>query len=412
MLLALALALGGCGKEPQTEKNVLVILADDLGYSDLAEVGKAGYTPNINALAAQGVVFDHCFVQPTCSPTRDGILTSRWGGKLDGTPCISVSGFEPPLSLTTLPELVNDTHATALFGKWHLGPLTETALEAIPIVHGWEEFCGVAANLIECDSHDYEDWQHVHGGTTAHSEEYEPRVILNDLKTWWTETEGQKLALWCPALPHGPMHRPPEAELPEEYPATSTQREKYEAMIATLDLHIGEMLSVVDLDTTLVLFMGDNGTPSNVAPQGFGAKAKGTAYDHGIHVPCILVAPGIGAGLSTRMVSNVDVIPTVCEYLEIEAPEGIVGVSMGAPSNERAYTISIEFFDNVEPDFSTACVRIPGYKFMLLDWHTSSPEERFYNLGTDPDETTDLGPNAAKPIQDAMRTALLAALPE
>lgn len=167
-----------------TEKNVLVILADDLGYADLAAVGKAGYTPNINELAAAGIVFDHAFANPTCSPTRDGLLTSRWGGKLDGTPCLNVSGYEPPLTLTTLPELVNKTHSTALFGKWHLGPLTGTDLEDVPGAHGYEFWCGIAANPIECQSHTYTDWQHVHAGSTTASTDYLPRVVLDDLKAW------------------------------------------------------------------------------------------------------------------------------------------------------------------------------------------------------------------------------------
>jgi arylsulfatase A-like enzyme len=397
---------------PAQEKNVLVIIADDLGYADLAAVGKAGYASNINALAAAGVVFDHCFVQPTCSPTRDGVHTSRWGGKLDGTPCVNLSGYEIPLALTTLPELANDTHATALFGKYHLGPEEGVELEDLALALGYEFWCGVAANLIECDSESYTSWEHIHGGTSTSSTDYEPRVILDDLKAWWTETEGQKLAVWCPALPHGPMHRPPDAELPANYPATSTQREKYEAMIATLDMHVGEILATIDLETTLVIFLGDNGTPSNVAPAGFAAKCKGTTYERGIHVPCVLAAPGVGMGLSSRMVSNADIIPTVCAHLGVSVPQGIAGVSMGAPSTTRPYTISIDYFDNVAPAYSSACLRTATFKFMLIDWHTATPEERFYSLTNDPDETIDLGPTSHQATQDLMRTALLAALPK
>jgi arylsulfatase A-like enzyme len=339
-------------------------------------------------------------------------LTSRWGGKLDGTPCINLSGYEPSLALTTLPEIANETHATALFGKWHLGPLVDTDLEDVPLAHGYEFWCGIAANPIECQSHDYDDWQHVHAGSTAHSTDYLSRVVLDDLKSWWLGTSGQKLAVWACSLPHGPMHRPPDAELPPNYPATSTQREKYEAMIATLDRHVGEMLSVVDLDTTLVIFMSDNGTPSNVAPSGFASKAKGTTYERGIHVPCVVCAPGVSPGLVSRMVHPVDILPTVAEYLGIKPPEGIKGVSMGAPANVRPSIVAIDYFDNVAPASSSACVRTAAYKFMLLDWHTATPEERFYRLVADPDETTDLGPNAFKAVQNQMRAALLDALPD
>lgn len=394
--------------------NVLVILADDLGYEDLAAAGKAGWTPNVNALAANGVVYQNCFANPTCSPTRDGVLTSRWGGKLDGTPCVPVSGHEIPLDIPTLPRLVEKTHSTGLFGKWHLGrdPGGIAALPNIPELYGFDFWCGIAANPIECGSHSYTDWQHVHGGDSSPSKEYLPRVVLDHLKDWWTETSGEKLALWACSLPHGPLHRPPDEELPATYPSTSTSREKYEAMIATWDMHVGEMLAVIDLDETLVIVMGDNGTPSNVAPTGLGSKAKGTAYDRGIHVPCIVVAPGLSSGLATRMVHPVDVLPTVAEYLGVEAPEGLVGVSMGAPPNVRPYVIAIDYFGEVFPVSSTACIRTSTHKLMIVDWHSASPEERFYHLVTDPEETTPLGAASFPAIQSQLRTALLDALPD
>ena len=112
------------------------------------------------------------------------------------------------------------------------------------------------------------------------------------------------------------------------------------------------------------------------------------------------------------MVHPVDILPTVAEYLGIKPPEGIKGVSMGAPANVRPSIVAIDYFDNVAPASSSACVRTAAYKFMLLDWHTATPEERFYRLVADPDETTDLGPNAFKAVQNQMRAALLDALPD
>lgn len=414
MRTLLALLALACVPAAQ-EKNVLVILADDLGVADLAAVGKAGYTPNLSALGAAGVVFDHAFVNPTCSPTRDGLLTGRWGGKLDGTPCLPLSGHEIPLDIPTLPGLVSKTHATGLFGKWHLGrdAKGELELEDIPGAYGYGFFCGTAANLIECDSSNYTDWQHCHAGSVSASDDYAPRVILDDLKAWWAGTKGEKLAVWAPWLSHGPMHRPPEEELPEGYPPTSTQREKYESEIATLDRHVGEMLAVVDPKTTLVLFLGDNGTPSNVAPLGFANKVKGSTYERGINVPCILAAPGVTPGLSSRMVSAVDIIPTVAQYLGMEKPTGLPGVSMGSAPNVRDWIISIDYAANLFPITSSACLRTgSGLKFMLVNWHSAAPDERFYDLSSDPTETTDLGPQSHKSTQNLMRTALYAALPK
>lgn len=404
-----------------TEQNVLVILADDLGFDDLATVSQVGWTPNIDAFSAQGLVCPNAFANPTCSPTRDSLLTSRWGGKLDGTPCLRTSGFEIPLEVLTLPKLVSETHSTRLFGKWHLGrdPAGAIPLEDVPTAYGYGGFDGVLANLIECDSSSYSDWQHVHDGTTTPSTDYEPRVVLDALKAWWSGTSGQKLAVWCPALPHGPMHWPPVEELPDGYPAEpqgATQRHKYEAMIAALDRQVGEMLALVDFETTLVIFMGDNGTPSNVAPPGFGGKAKGTAYDRGIHVPCIVAAPGVTPGIVTRMVHPADIMPTVAVYLGLSAPQGIQGVSIGAPANVRAYVVAIDYFDNVFPVSSAACVRTSSLKLMAKQWHTSSPQWLFFKLATDPTESNPLTRDQlSAPFQlayDQMHATLLAALPK
>lgn len=408
------------------ERNVLVIVGDDIGADDLEVVMGNGRAPSLEQLGIEGVVFPNAYAQPTCSPTRDGILTSRWGGKLNGKPCDGFTGMEPPLELVTVADLARAAGlATATFGKWHLGAPADgiSPLEDAAALQGFDFWCGAGSNLEDCDDAGYSSWYHVHGGTRTHSTAYAPRVYLDDFRAWWTSTEQPRFAIFNSHLAHAPMHRPPAEELPADYPDTETgtlaqvARARFEAMIATLDRHVAEILEVVDPATTLVIFLGDNGTPANVAPPGFAGKAKGTSFDRGIHVPCIVRCPGVAPGVLTRMVSNVDVLPTVAEFLGVQAPLGIEGVSMGAAPNVRAFTKGVEYFTGAGgqlPSSSNAYVRTPAYKYMIVNWHRPPAQwdERFYNLLNDPNETKPLGPSVQPAVQAALRQAVLEALPD
>lgn len=405
ILAALPLAQG---------RSVLIIVADDLGQEALLAVQANGFAPTIEKLGADGLVCVNAYGFPTCSPARDGLITSRgWGTRLDGVPCLEVSGDEPALDLQTLADYARKAKLrTALVGKWHLGPnVAGGPLEEAPIVQGFEVFDGIAANTNDCDSHGYFDWIHVTGGTSTPTTAYLPRVELDAAKAWWWGTKGPKLAVVAFNLPHGPMHRPPAEELPAGYPATTTPRQLYEAMIATLDRHVAELLSVVDLGETMVVFVGDNGTPGNVAPPGFALKAKGTSYEVGVRVPILVHAPGI-QGVVTRMVSVADVLPTVAAFLGTPAPKGIVGVSIALPSNVRPWVGGVDYFDSIAPASSTAFVRTERFTFMRRQWHTSTPQELFFDRATDPTESAPLGANSFAAIQSAMRTTLEGILPQ
>src|SRR5262249_41112018 len=152
------------------------------------------------------------------------------------------------------------------------------------------------------------------GGSSELLEVYEPPFIRDELLEWWNRTRGSRLAVWAMSLAHPPIHRPPSEELPPGYPIFLTSvRARYESMLASADLHLGQVLTDVDLATTLVIVVGDNGTPPDAAPDQ--RRAKGTTFERGIRVPLVVAGPGVPHGtVSDKLVHIVDLLPTILDF--------------------------------------------------------------------------------------------------
>src|SRR5687768_14083664 len=150
--LYLAGAVAAVARQPETEKakaerppNLIVILADDLGYGDVCAYGCQGTkTPNIDALASSGVRFTQGYVTaPVCSPSRAGLMTGRYQQRFGhyynagGTVRAVKEGLGTPVDERMLPQYLKDQgYRTGMVGKWHLGPTPEKH----PMSRGFEEF--------------------------------------------------------------------------------------------------------------------------------------------------------------------------------------------------------------------------------------------------------------------------------
>ena len=136
--------------------NIVIILADDMGWRDVGYHGSEIKTPNIDALAAKGVILDRYYAQPTCSPTRSALMTGRSPMRLGVVqPLSKLAPTGLPLGEKLLPQYLKDAnYQTVLTGKWHLGGRQRAYL---PNERGFDQFYGSVNGGIGY-------WDHVHGG--------------------------------------------------------------------------------------------------------------------------------------------------------------------------------------------------------------------------------------------------------
>jgi arylsulfatase A-like enzyme len=314
---------------PAPPPNILVILADDVGTDKIAvykEHPNPPATPNIDALAARGVLYRNAYAYPICSPSRAALLTGRYGRR-NGLGAIIewTDTWELPLAEVTIPEMLDRPDrdwATAAAGKWHLSaPKTPSAL-LHPNLQGFDHYRGAIHNLYFDDSDErsnYFSYDKVIDGTSVRVEEYATTATTDDALSMLRSMHAPWFLYVAYNAAHSPFHVPPGADLPPKAPVPR----KYAAMIEKMDAEIGRLLGALppeELARTVVFFLGDNGTPPEaVLPPRLPAQAKHTLFEGGTNVPLIVAGPGVAQGReSAALVHFVDVLPTIAALAGID----------------------------------------------------------------------------------------------
>ncbi len=330
---------------PRKPPNVLVILADDLGYGDLSCYGaKDLRTPNIDRLAETGMRLTRFYANSSvCSPTRAALLTGRYPERV-GVPGVirthadnSWGHLAPDAVL--LPRLLRAAgYHTGIVGKWHLGLKGATT----PIARGFDYFHGFLGDMME----DY--FTHRRHGINymrLGDEEIDPKGHATDLfSDWAIDYLRQRVAAKQPFFlylaynaPHDPL-QPTEAALArvrQRHPDLPEKRAKLAALIEHMDEGIGRVLQALAdaglADDTLVIFTSDNGgSLPHAATNGPLRDGKGSMYEGGLRVPCLARWPGHIAARSTseRLGLSMDLFPTVCEAAGAKIEQPIDGRSL------------------------------------------------------------------------------------
>lgn len=350
--------------------NIIVILADDLGYGDLGcDGGTIIRTPNLDRMAADGVRFSDFYASANvCTPSRAGLLTGRYAIRMGlANQVIQASETRGlPTSEWTIPKALRATHATALFGKWHLGHAGD---HWPPTVHGFDTFKGLPY------SHDMTPMAHYEkvgdGPLTERPADFArlTQTFFHDALSFAGEHRDRPFfILLALTAPHVPLVR--NAEVPWDSPGGA-----YGDVVEEIDRNVGSLLDRLNAmgleEDTLVIFTSDNGPWFEGSSGPFRDRKGGAGWDGGYRVPCILRQPGtVPAGVVTDAIaSNLDFLPTFIALTGTTPPDGLEldGKDLSAVILEGAASPhdQIVLFDNTK----VAAIRTRDWKYVARSYY-------------------------------------------
>lgn len=415
-------------EEAPSPPNIVVILADDMGWKDVGFHGSEIRTPHLDRLAAAGAELDRFYAMPTCSPTRAALLTGQLPLRLGILQPLSKNNPTGlPLDRQLLPEVLQEAgYQTALAGKWHLG-YVDPAYH--PNQRGFESYYGHVTGGVGY-------WDHVHGGgydwqrdgVTDRNARYTTHLIAEEAERVIRERDPAKplflyVAFNAPHLPN----EAPEAALADYAHIADPRRRAHAAMVSELDAAIGQIVATLEregiAEDTLVWFMSDNGglnegaipepykrilsfadsvfdrpfpfrvlnflqtnIEDGAADNGPFRKGKQSVFEGGVRVPSLVYWPGtIAPRRVEERISVADLFATLLEAarlppLEDQIQDGLSRWDVVTGSGRSP-----------APDLVT--VSADGHAYYSDDMkliRTRDGEHHLFDLAADPTEANDL----------------------
>lgn len=311
--------------------NVVVLLADDLGWADVGYHGGPIETPSIDRLAREGVQLDRFYSAPICSPTRAALMTGRDPLKLG----IAYDQIHPwynvglsPDALTIADVFKLDGYQTGLVGKWHLG---HSLGHQVPNAQGFDDFWGHLHTNTDFYTHEREGGHDLQeNGTSVKAPgEYLTHLEGREAVRFIRERDPQKpFFLYVPfTAPHSPMQAPEATIAKYEALPKAAYRRVYAAMVDEMDQQIGHILDTLDeqgiADDTIVLFFSDNGGSSIFGGVNTPLRGqKGQTFEGGVRVPAVIRWPAEldAGGVMDQMTTVMDVMPTLVKAARVRMP--------------------------------------------------------------------------------------------
>jgi len=398
------------------QQNIIVIIADDLGADYCGFTSNATDTakmPNIRSLLLKGVQFSNAWASPYCSTTRSGTFTGRYSFR---TGVGTVIGGNTSADLDTTEKSIASLlkfdapvkYRTANVGKWHMNVQTPQKILYPTNKFGYDLFKGNFSGAIS----NYYSWTKITNGTQTDTiTNYATTETIDDAIAWLdTLPNNQPFFLWLALnAPHSPFHLPP-ANLHTVPGLTGTQQHinqntplYFKAMIEAMDTETGRLLQWLaannKLDSTNIIFMGDNGNDKRVIQIADSTHIKGTLYDYGVHVPILISGPAvINPNRSSDALINVqDIFATSAEMAGFSnwinaIPNGNIIDSKSIMPILKNQNVSVrdwaftELFTPTPTQQDGKTMRNMDYQLIKFDNGT----QEFYNLSADPLEQTNL----------------------
>ncbi len=299
--------------------NIVLIVADDLGWGDIGYHGSQAKTPNIDRVSAEGLRFDRFYAQPICTPTRATLMTGRypWRTGMASGVILNHLHYGLPLDETTLAQTLKKAgYATDIVGKWHLGHETPAHL---PTERGFDYHYGLYT-AIDHFTHMWQGGLDWHRNRKAVREEgYASDLIGDDCVRIIKEHDFSKspLFLYNPMFAVHAFNQAPEKYTAAYADEKDPDRRGLLGLCAAMDLQFGRIIDALkeagQLENTLVFFFSDNGGNLHAsANNGPLRDGKGSYYEGGLRVPAFAYWPGkIAAGKTTDALAYAaDLYPT------------------------------------------------------------------------------------------------------
>ena len=436
-VIAVCVILISCNKSREiVPPNVVMIIADDLGWSQIGCYGSSFYkTPNIDKLAKSGIKFTNAYSAASiCSPTRAAIMTGKYPARLDLTdfipgntpknkPLLTPEDWQkylPLKELTIAEKMESSGYSTGFYGKWHLSKekLPPESLSHNPKMQGFNESFVTykpSSNLIQ-------QWQ------MENNDFHNVDTITKSGLEFLDQNQKSPFLL---ILSHNTIHDPliESEKLINKY-ENKTHSDKEEnnpiigAMIETLDNSVGQIikkLKILDLfDNTLLIFCSDNGGKHKHALQTPFKKGKGWLYEGGIRVPLIISWPKKikKPFISNLMTSSIDFLPTILQVTNsnLDNKNEHDGIDISSIFSNQTKIINREelfwhypHYHNGSGMKPASAIRWNNYK--LIEWHeptllNKDNQIELYDLTVDPGESNDLSlkiPDIAIQMRNKLR---------
>jgi len=405
-------------KKSDSRPNIVLIMADDLGYGDLGSYGCPDIqTPSIDNLAQRGVRFTQYYANaPECTPTRTALLTGRYQQRVGGLECAIGTGnvgryddairlrgknqLGLPTSETTIAKRLKGVgYSTAITGKWHLG----YDAKFNPLDHGFDYFFGSLGGGVDYFHHTEWDGGHFFA---RNRESIKPEGYMTDLISDESvgyigrQTKEKPFFLYVPyTAPHSPYHGPNDShqQPKNEDDWNVGSRETYAKMVESMDKGIGRILDELKKqgfsDNTLIIFCSDNGG-AKYANNGFLSKGKGTCFEGGIRVPCIISWPGritYGA-ISHQTAITMDLTASIARIGGIKhvggKPFDGIDIIKEIEMNRGEFKRTL-FWRKRRGERTWRAVRDGNMKY-ISDQNGAQTTEYLFDLSNDPEEKTNL----------------------
>ncbi|TLX75765.1 sulfatase [Labilibacter sediminis] len=395
--------------------NIVIILADDLGYADVGYNGcKDIPTPNIDAMAKEGIIFTNGYVTgAVCGPTRAGLVTGRYqqrfGSEFLPGPRKRSENVKVGVPLTETfvsTRLKKLGYNTACFGKWHLGGESGDQ-DLFPLNRGFDKFFGFLEGAALYDDVNNKERKYMRGNEELVMEqEYYTDAITREALTFIDENKDHPFFLY---LPYNAVHAPLQA--PAKYlkqfdHIQHPKRKLLAAMNYALDLSIGEVLTEIKEkgleENTLIFFLSDNGgKPKGNYSYNLPLRGeKGQHYEGGVHIPfTVKWKNNIPENITyDKPISSLDIVPTIL-------------AAVGEPIQEEWNLDGVNLLpyikgdDNMTPhetlfwrEGNKSAMRTLDWKFVKVD-----DKVELFNISNDPYETTDLAAIHPEKLEELMK---------
>ena len=404
-LLLMALSLIACSSDsggysdnsvdpiiaPESYPNILLIIADDMGRDatfGFSEGSLKPITPHINSIKNNGITFQNFWSYPTCSPTRASIITGKYGYRTG----VKWAGDVLPSTEQSLQKYIKEEtgsrYNSAVIGKWHLSGNNSSLNRA---AFGIDYYAGLMGGGLQ----NYFQWNLTNDQGTNLQSGYSSK-IFTDLAMDWVGAQDQPWFLWLAYnAPHTPFHKPPsimhnQGEL-TNYSEGIDPMPYYLAAIEAMDFQIGRLINGLtqeERDNTIILFMGDNGTPNEVGQSPYPDNAvKGSLYQGGINVPLFVSGKGVQrTGNDYNLLTSTDLFSTIAQLAGVDSDEIHDSKSfmnlLTADDGQRAF----QYSEMESPNASKWAISNGDYKLIVR----ANGAQELYDLVSDPYESENL----------------------